>query len=277
MGVRLAGGLVAGLVVFGMANGAEAIVLDFETRDPINSSTTAVEGRFNDLSLYPNTMVAYSQFLTSFGVILSTPNPASNPLALFNSNCIGTSIGPRNLGFCEAPGGNGDADLATGPDFDSPAEGLILIVNENNNGPTDDVVGGDVIFDFVGEFGVNLTSIVLIDLDETLPVLNAIEFVATYTDMTTQSFLRADFAANPNLTETLINPSFPNNNSYRRFDFGGDLTRNVVRLEVNYNNISGGIALLEYTPEIPLPAAMPLLLTGLGAIGVLGWRRRRAA
>jgi hypothetical protein len=33
--------------------------------------------------------------------------------------------------------------------------------------------------------------------------------------------------------------------------------------------------LLPPTPEIPLPAALPLFGTGLGALGLLGWRRKR--
>jgi hypothetical protein len=31
------------------------------------------------------------------------------------------------------------------------------------------------------------------------------------------------------------------------------------------------------TPEIPLPAALPLFATGLGALGMLGWRSKRRA
>lgn len=30
-------------------------------------------------------------------------------------------------------------------------------------------------------------------------------------------------------------------------------------------------------PEVPLPAALPLFAAGLGAMGFLGWRRRKAA
>jgi hypothetical protein len=31
----------------------------------------------------------------------------------------------------------------------------------------------------------------------------------------------------------------------------------------------------EAVPETPLPAALPLFATGLGAMGLLGWRRKR--
>jgi len=31
----------------------------------------------------------------------------------------------------------------------------------------------------------------------------------------------------------------------------------------------------EFVAQTPLPAALPLFVTGLGMIGVLGWRRRR--
>jgi hypothetical protein len=31
------------------------------------------------------------------------------------------------------------------------------------------------------------------------------------------------------------------------------------------------------TPVVPLPAALPLFATGLGALGLLGWRRKNKA
>jgi hypothetical protein len=44
---------------------------------------------------------------------------------------------------------------------------------------------------------------------------------------------------------------------------------------VNHLAVSG---LAEVPPsETPLPAALPLFATGLGALGLLGWRRKRKA
>jgi hypothetical protein len=55
----------------------------------------------------------------------------------------------------------------------------------------------------------------------------------------------------------------------------------------NYGNVAGGIPLGwpiavfnevgTTTPTTPLPAALPLFATGLGALGLLGWRRKRKA
>jgi hypothetical protein len=38
-----------------------------------------------------------------------------------------------------------------------------------------------------------------------------------------------------------------------------------------------GLNLLGDNPPVPLPTALPLLATGIGALGLLGWRRKRKA
>jgi hypothetical protein len=42
---------------------------------------------------------------------------------------------------------------------------------------------------------------------------------------------------------------------------------------VNFNPSSG----LTFTPVVPLPGALPLFATGLAGLGLLGWRRKKAA
>jgi hypothetical protein len=44
------------------------------------------------------------------------------------------------------------------------------------------------------------------------------------------------------------------------------------------NGTGQGLTLVyDYTPATPLPAALPLFATGLGGLGLLGWRRKRKA
>jgi hypothetical protein len=38
-----------------------------------------------------------------------------------------------------------------------------------------------------------------------------------------------------------------------------------------------GILVFSAVPEVPLPGALPLFATGLGALGLIAWRRRRMA
>ena len=52
--------------------------------------------------------------------------------------------------------------------------------------------------------------------------------------------------------------------------------QNITQL----TNVSGGFYSIDPIPlsaEIPIPAALPLLLSALAAMGLLGWRRKRTA
>ncbi|MGF1502087.1 MAG: hypothetical protein ACFBSD_09730 [Paracoccaceae bacterium] len=314
--------MIAGLVItvvgtVGVANAAPIDYrLDFETRDPFAGETglqSTETGRFNDPTIYPPTTssgpvqqrrlanrIASRQFEQTFGVVLSTPDyndadgsPGSertNPLALFDSNCDGIA------GDCAGD----DDDLATGPAFNSPAEGNILIVNENNLGDTDDVVGGDVFFDFTEElfpFGANIDQLILVDFDDAEASENII-FTFTSVGGTVTTLTEADFTTiasppeasgtvgfipvdgDPALTLRLVNPAGTpagadaGDNSYSIFTFGDEIGRNVRQLEVDYQGISGGIGVLAYSTgtRVPLPASALLLL---GALGVLGGLRLR--
>jgi hypothetical protein len=39
----------------------------------------------------------------------------------------------------------------------------------------------------------------------------------------------------------------------------------------------GSLSLIFVAPTTPLPAALPLFVTGIGGLGLLGWRRKRKA
>jgi len=51
----------------------------------------------------------------------------------------------------------------------------------------------------------------------------------------------------------------------------------VAGLTNNIGGVSIAVTNLVFTAETPLPAALPLFATGLGALGLLGWRRKRKA
>ena len=44
-----------------------------------------------------------------------------------------------------------------------------------------------------------------------------------------------------------------------------------------HTTINGGGEIRGQLAPVPLPAALPLFATGLGVLGVLGWRRKRKA
>ena len=52
-------------------------------------------------------------------------------------------------------------------------------------------------------------------------------------------------------------------------------TGNVFAFEQKWWNAEFYVSALEYTSATPIPAALPLFATGLGALGLLGWRRKK--
>jgi hypothetical protein len=68
-------------------------------------------------------------------------------------------------------------------------------------------------------------------------------------------------------------------------DFDGDFAVNSAKLTITSHNpvppsnvtLSIPFQMTDFDPVTPLPAALPLFATGIGALGLLGWRRKRKA
>ncbi|MEM9709435.1 MAG: VPLPA-CTERM sorting domain-containing protein [Pseudomonadota bacterium] len=200
-----------------------------------------------------------------FGGLL-TLDGNGDTLALFNSNCNGN--GSTEFGVACT---GGDPDLASGSAFGTAPQGLVLIIEENpgDGVPDDDARGGDITFDFLG--AMRLVSMSFLDLDRNFSDLI---FDVVQADGTTL------FDAVPSAV-TLLS-SVEGDNSLRRFDFG---IGNVTSLQFSTSD-SGAVAGLVIEPDLtvpppdldlismPIPAGLPLLLTGIGA---LLWARRRSS
>ncbi len=219
------------------ATGAQALTLDFDTA--------------NTGSIGPGNITG-SEF-TDFGVVIT--GGAGTNLALFNSNC-GTDFDSS----CTTTATDGD--LATGPAFGTAPQGNVLINNGGTSAnPNDNASGG--LFNFAFLSPVTFSSIDILDLDES-NLATKIAFTFGFAGGASQMF--------DGTGGVLQNPGFSGDNSLRTFTF--DLL-NVTSLSVELKNISGAISSVSYAP-VPLPAALPLLLAGVGALGIAA-RRRKAA
>ena len=62
-------------------------------------------------------------------------------------------------------------------------------------------------------------------------------------------------------------------------DTKDDITRVVYEILSNSSGVTQPVAINQMSvvvdPVVPIPAALPLFATGLGALGLLGWRRKR--
>jgi len=62
------------------------------------------------------------------------------------------------------------------------------------------------------------------------------------------------------------------------YSFGATATGANTVLAFNFRDDPGFLFLDDVAAnQTPLPAALPLFATGLGALGLLGWRRKRKA
>jgi PEP-CTERM motif-containing protein len=49
----------------------------------------------------------------------------------------------------------------------------------------------------------------------------------------------------------------------------------ILSADICYQSPCGVVGVLTPTSVVPLPATLPLFVTGLGALGLIGWRRKR--
>lgn len=200
----------------------------------------------NGTALAPGDFIAGNEW-SNLGISLSSTNGS---LRLFNSNC-----GP---GFPGTPCTGGDGDLATGANFGQgfvPAQGNVLIRQDppNTDAPGDTGASGKIRFDF--DHHVRLISIALLDNDNDPGI--------------TLNIFRNNEALP---STTILRPSVNFDNYFETFLFAGDATW-VTALEVVFPS-SGAIAALTVSP-VPLPAALPLLLSALAWLGWAARRRRK--
>ncbi len=73
-------------------------------------------------------------------------------------------------------------------------------------------------------------------------------------------------------------PSITRDGAGRNFAFRDDIFGDLTRLTIDFNGASGAIDNLSFAavPAVPLPAALPMLLAGLGGLAWLGRRRKSA-
>lgn len=181
-----------------------------------------------------------------FGITLSS---TGGNLYLFNSNC-GSDFPGVSCGS--------DGDLATGPKFGTTPQGNVLIIQDpgqDSKIPNDANRGGKITFDF--EKPTTLRRIAILDNDDA-------------GENGGGAFLQI-FRKDGSSSELEVPTGGDNLLSTRAF---GNLGKDAIKLVVNFPG-SGAIASLTLAP-VPVPAALPLLLS---AIAWLGWivRRRRPA
>lgn len=230
--------------------------------DAVNAASINFEG------IGPQGVIAGTEIP---GVTISLAGAGAGALGIYDSSCRSDCTG-------------GDADLATGDGIvaispgnaspkatvDTPAEGFILISSEGSGASFGDKVGSP-LFTFTFDMPTFIESFVLIDIDENPNKVSAIF------NLTSGGMLSFD----GNKATSVLNAG--RNNSYSEFDialiagmpgFEG-LLGPVDSFQIQFSNISGGIASIHATP-VPVPAALPLMAAGVAALAFAG-RRRRAA
>ena len=194
------------------------------------------------------------------GVTISRLN-SSNPAVAFNTSLSGTNDPDLEAPF-EAPIGAGSLPAGLSPGPTNP--GFILVSNNNSQNcgtgicsNVNDAVGSTLRFDF--DETVDLQFLDLFDLDD-----GGSSAEITLFSGGTQTVNGAQVGDNGSLTVDIA-------------QFFGSAQTNVDAFEVRFQG-SGGLDRIVFDPpgtDVPEPATLALVGTGLLAAGALTRRRRR--
>ncbi|MGB3533313.1 MAG: PEP-CTERM sorting domain-containing protein [Microcoleaceae cyanobacterium] len=231
------------------------------------------------------------QYYNDFGITFDTNR--RHGLLLYDTECVGKN-GSSTNGFTNACTG-GDEDLATGRgeykngryDYDTEAQGNVLIIQEDgSNTPDDHRNGGLVNLNFATsdtsgnqfyEDGITLDNFLFVDLDEAVISNKKLKFNFEYVDSS-----RNPFEINKNnysnfITENLLSTDWDGNalegdNSLRQYTFNnnGGQFDGIQKVTVNYNGISGAIASFDYSATPGSQASNPVEVPEPVSIGALG-------
>ena len=233
----------------GLGTAAHAVVIDF---DGLDSSSTQTP-----LNLGPGAIAGNGGTFTEDGFTFSvsvSSNDTPPRAVIFDSTC---AIGAANpYAAC-----NGDVDLTPATQGENGIEGNILIVQEQGSAIPDDAgrPGGTITLTFEDGTPFRFTGASIID-DETITIYSVIggamielasETIGIEGDVGGTALLNA---ANGNFIESGI------------FQVGDSIV-------IDFSG-SGGIDSLVLAP-VPLPAALPLLLSALGGLGLTARLRRK--
>lgn len=233
-------------------------------------------------------------FDDTYGIGFRSRQGIGGPLTLFDANCdpAGVGVYPTCTG--------GDPDLGTGSYFGTDPQGLVLIAQETNGSndntdrisgtgtpawwenPDDDATSGyDIIADFnttdstsgkpFYRHGVTLTELILIDQENTEDVTFLAEDIfGNQIDLSAVSTIETEL--------TVGSPGGSANgadNDILKVSFSG-FNQNLRSFEVVFLG-SGALEVITWQASVPLPASAWMTLAGLGALGLVAHRRRRAA
>lgn len=240
----------AGLAFANPANAA-SYEIDFETDAAGNSIKVG-----NGQEAYGDGDLISDQWL-GWGVDISAErNGKPKSLLLFNTDCSGSS--------CT---GNDD-DLATGSEFGTDEDNVLIIQEQNNKlwNPNDNWRGGTISFDFMNG-GVNLNSITLLDVDDDFgrKGVDSIMFTAYFTDGTTEEI---DVFSLPNGPDGIVKQLSNKTGDNSLYEFSLGLS-DVMKFDVIYPG-SGAIASIEWDDEVTQDIPEPISAIGLLAAGAIG-------